>query len=185
MRVHMLFLVGLVAALPVAASAQHDMMSHDMAPPIAAPSSGQAAFAAIGDVVRALEADSTTDWTKVDIEALRAHLIDMDNVTLRAAVTQSNIPGGVSLNITGTGTTVPSIQRMLSMHAMMLEMGDQYHASAVAIPNGIRLVVTARNADDSRQVTRIRALGFAGLLVEGDHHAMHHMALARGEMHGG
>lgn len=33
-----------------------------------------------------LEADSKTDWSKVDIEALRQYLIDMDNVTLRSAV---------------------------------------------------------------------------------------------------
>ncbi|MEO6878243.1 MAG: hypothetical protein ABI205_07170, partial [Gemmatimonadaceae bacterium] len=175
MRIRILFLIGLVAASPVAADAQHVMMSHDMshdmAPPVAAPSSGQAAFAAISDVVRALEADSTTDWTKVDIEALRAHLIDMDNVTLRAVAKQSNIPGGVSLDITGAGNTIASIRRMLSMHAMMLEGGDQYHASAVAIPNGTRLVVTTRNANDSRRIAMIRALGFAGLLVEGDHHA--------------
>jgi hypothetical protein len=38
--------------------------------------------------VAILRADSTTDWTKVDIEGLRQHLIDMDDVTMRATVRQ-------------------------------------------------------------------------------------------------
>ncbi|MFX5914869.1 hypothetical protein ABTE45_18800, partial [Acinetobacter baumannii] len=47
---------------------------------------GQSAFAAILEIVALLEADPATDWSKVNIEALRQHLIDMDNVTLRADV---------------------------------------------------------------------------------------------------
>src|SRR5438270_319404 len=38
---------------------------------------GQSAFAAIQEIVQILEGDSRTDWTKVNIEALRQHLIDM------------------------------------------------------------------------------------------------------------
>ena len=34
--------------------------------------------------MRILEADPTTDWSKVNIGALREHLIDMDEVTMRA-----------------------------------------------------------------------------------------------------
>src|SRR5512146_836108 len=49
---------------------------------------GQAAFGAISEIVRMLEADSTTDWSRVNIEALRQHLIDMDDVIMHAAVVQ-------------------------------------------------------------------------------------------------
>ena len=35
--------------------------------------SGQEAFATIGEIVRILEADPRTDWSKVNIEALRHH----------------------------------------------------------------------------------------------------------------
>jgi hypothetical protein len=45
---------------------------------------GQAAFGAIQEIVRLLEADPNTDWSKVDLEALRQHLIDMNDVTLKA-----------------------------------------------------------------------------------------------------
>ena len=45
---------------------------------------GQGAFAAIQEVVEILAADPKTDWSKVNIDALRQHLVDMDNVTLSA-----------------------------------------------------------------------------------------------------
>src|SRR5690349_19552961 len=38
--------------------------------------SGQAAFATISEIVRMLKADPKTDWSRVNIEALRQHLID-------------------------------------------------------------------------------------------------------------
>ena len=42
---------------------------------------GQEAFGTIQEIVRMLEADPATDWSKVNIGALREHLIDMDEVT--------------------------------------------------------------------------------------------------------
>ncbi|RTM12059.1 MAG: hypothetical protein EKK33_18550, partial [Bradyrhizobiaceae bacterium] len=47
---------------------------------------GQDAFAAIQEIVQILEADPHTDWSKVNIDALREHLVDMSNVTLAAQV---------------------------------------------------------------------------------------------------
>ena len=49
---------------------------------------GQEAFGTIQEVVQILEADPTTDWSKVNIAALREHLIDMNEVTLRAVATE-------------------------------------------------------------------------------------------------
>ncbi|HEX7122934.1 MAG TPA: hypothetical protein VF178_11230, partial [Gemmatimonadaceae bacterium] len=72
---------------------------------------GQAAFAAISEIVRLLEADSTTDWSKVDIERLRQHLIDMDEVTLRAQVSQAAVPGGLRMEVRGSGRTRDAIRR--------------------------------------------------------------------------
>lgn len=143
--------------------------------------SGQAAYGAIAEVVRLLEADSSTNWSRVDIEALRQHLIDMDDVTLRSAVTQRDIDGGFEANVTGSGRTIGAIRRMLESHATMLDRGTVYHASMTDIPNGSRLVVTAVDRGDARSIVRIRGLGFAGMLTEGNHHAAHHLAIARGD----
>src|ERR1019366_1336233 len=62
---------------------------------------GQAAFGTIQEIVEILEADPATDWSKVDIDALRQHLIDMDNVTLRARVVTTPVLGGARFDITG------------------------------------------------------------------------------------
>ena len=45
---------------------------------------GQDAFGAIQEILRILEADPGTDWSRVNIDALREHLIDMNEVTLHA-----------------------------------------------------------------------------------------------------
>jgi hypothetical protein len=90
------------------------------------------------------------------------------------------VDGGVEADVTGTGATVGAIRRMLSMHAMMLDQSAEYRATSTDIPDGVRFRVTAKDVKDARAVARIRGLGFAGLLTEGDHHAPHHMALARG-----
>ena len=144
-------------------------------------SPGQAAFGAIRDVVRTLESDPKTDWSKVNLEALRQHLIDMDDVTMRSEVVQRQIAGGLQMDVTGAGRTTLAIRRMITSHGAMLDQSTAYRASTVEIPNGTRLTVTSRNPDDAKAVARIRGLGFAGILTEGDHHAQHHIALARGD----
>jgi hypothetical protein len=142
---------------------------------------GQAAFGAIAEIVRLLEADPKTDWTRVNVEALRQHLIDMDEVTMRAAVTSHNVPGGLEMEVTGTGRTADAIRRMAINHTRMLDQGSAYHATAVEIANGARLTVTAKQESDARTVALIRGLGFAGIMTEGNHHAAHHLAIARGD----
>jgi hypothetical protein len=141
---------------------------------------GQDAFAAIAAVVAILEADSTTDWSKVDIEALRQHLIAMNDVTLGARVAQSPVSGGARMDVTGDGRVVESIRGMLRAHAPQLEALGLYRATVEQIPRGARLTVTAADPGDTKTATRIRGLGFSGLLTVGAHHADHHVALARG-----
>lgn len=143
-------------------------------------SAGQAAFGAIGEVVRLLKADPATVWSSVNIEALRQHLIDMDELTMRSTVTQRPVTGGLEIVITGAGRTADAIKRMATNHGKMLGLMPEYAVKAVTLDNGARLTVTARTAADARTVALIRGLGFAGLFTEGDHHAPHHLLLARG-----
>lgn len=98
----------LVLLFPILASAQ-PMVGHHHPKPAAADravspiQTGQAGFAAIQEIVAILEADTTTDWTKADVEALRQHLIDMDNVTLHADMRQESVEGGVVFIVSGSG----------------------------------------------------------------------------------
>jgi hypothetical protein len=142
---------------------------------------GQDAFGAIAEVVRLLDADPNTDWSKVDLERLRQHLIDMNEVVLRAQVKQASVPGGLVMDVTGTGRTEQAIRTMLVPHAAELARMPPYTAKTELIPGGVRLTVTAKAADDAKTVARLRGLGFIGLLTEGGHHGPHHLAMAKGE----
>jgi hypothetical protein len=142
---------------------------------------GQDAFGAIAEIVRLLDADPSTDWGKVDMERLRRHLIDMNEVVLRSAVTQTPVSGGLAMEITGTGRTEQAIQAMVVPHAAELDRLPLFSAKTESISGGVRLTVLARNPDDAKVVARIRGLGFAGLLTEGAHHQAHHLAMAKGE----
>jgi hypothetical protein len=147
----------------------------------AAAPAGQDAYAAIATIIAQLEADSTTDWSKVNVEALRQHLIVMNDVTLGARSAQASVADGARMDVTGDGRVAASIRAMLHAHAPELERMGLYKATVEDIPRGARLTVTAADPADAKTVAKIRGLGFIGLLTLGAHHAQHHLALARGE----
>jgi hypothetical protein len=140
---------------------------------------GQDAFGAIQEIVRILEAEPATDWSKVNLEALRQHLIDMNEVTLRANAAPTPIDGGLEIAITGEGRTLAAIQRMIPDHAQELNQMNGWRARSEVLPDGLRLTVTS---SDPKEVAHIRGLGFIGLLVSGSHHQPHHLAMAKNEM---
>ncbi|MEZ4456180.1 MAG: hypothetical protein R2882_06475 [Gemmatimonadales bacterium] len=173
---------ALLAAAPLSAQDHRHQagMTHPAAATPAPTEAGQSAFAAIAEVVRLLEADSTTDWSRVDLEALRQHLIDMDEVTLRAVVAATDVPGGAAFLVTGEGRTLDAIRRMVPAHAPMLDAAPGYRARTEPAANGVRLIVTAEDPAAPGMVARIRGLGFIGAMTVGAHHGPHHLAIARG-----
>jgi hypothetical protein len=139
---------------------------------------GQDAFGAIQEIVQILDADPKTDWSKVDLEALRQHLIDMNEVTLKADAAPQQIEGGLEIAVTGTGRTLVAIQRMVPAWAQTMDGHQRWSTKAASLPNGELLTVTAT---DPKEVQHIRGLGFIGLLASGSHHQLHHLAMAKGE----
>lgn len=137
---------------------------------------GQSAFAAIQEIVVILRADPKTDWSKVNVEALRQHLIDMNNVTLSAQVKTEATPKAIRFIVTGTGDVKGSIQRMVLTHADTMSGVNGWHLQGEKIGDGAILTVTATQSE----LTKIKALGFIGTMTEGMHHQEHHLALARG-----
>lgn len=158
----------------------HQMMMHDgPTQATALPTQpGQSAFAAIQEIVAILEADPKTDWSRVNIEALRQHLIDMDNVTLRAAVAMEPIDGGARFMVTGAGPVRDSIRRMVAAHAATMSGAGGWAFVATEAPDGAVLTVMAGNPSD---VAKLRALGFIGVITRGMHHQMRHLMIASGE----
>ena len=138
---------------------------------------GQEAFGTIQEIVRMLEADPSTDWSKVNIAALREHLIDMDEVTMRAAAAERSLDDGVEITVTGEGRTLAAIKRMVPAHVHELsQLG--WNAKTEDLPDGVKMIVTSA---DAGQVTKLRALGFMGIMVQGSHHQLHHLMMAKGE----
>jgi len=138
---------------------------------------GQEAFGTIQEVVRMLEADPSTDWSKVRISALREHLIDMDEVTMRATATERTIDNGVEISVTGEGRTLDAIKRTVPAHTHELSQFG-WNAKTEDLPNGVKMTITS---SDASQVTKLRGLGFMGILVQGSHHQQHHLMMAKGE----
>ena len=157
---------------------QHSHMSHGQAASGPAPTqSGQDAFAAIQEIVGILEADPKTDWSKVNIDALRQHLADMNAVTLAAAVKNEPIDGGMIFIVTGTGVVRDSVRRMVLAHAMTMNGVDGWRFEASEIEGGASLIVRP----PAREAIKLRGLGFLGVMTRGMHHQEHHLMLARGE----
>ena len=147
---------------------------------------GQDAFAALAEMKALLESNPNTDWTRVDLGALREHLVDMNRVVLDSETRQRNIEGGFEAVITGEGRTLEAILRMVPAHARFGGRQPDLDISVEPLPEGdpqgkgLKLRVTTT---DTSSVDRLRGLGFFGFLVSGDHHRPHHLAMASGSGH--
>lgn len=134
---------------------------------------GQSAFAALAEIVSMLRDDPATDWSRVDIPALREHLVDMDLVSTDATVRTTPTETGATFHITGSGRTLTAIQTMALAHPPFAEAESGLTISAQATDDG-----AVWNVAGNRDM--ILGLGFHGILTIGAHHQAHHLALATG-----
>jgi hypothetical protein len=185
-----LWLAGTLLLSSAASSAQmddHAAMNHDSMQAMAEPrpageptEGGEAAYAALGEVVRILLNDPKTDWSAVDVDTLRSHLVDMDNVTLRAEVAKTRLPNGAVFHVTGQGPVTASIQRMTKSHFAQPDFGKPWTMTVQPTATGADVTVVSANQADGPE---IYGLGFFGILTMGTHHQPHHLMMARGMMH--
>ncbi|POR52465.1 hypothetical protein [Bosea psychrotolerans] len=137
---------------------------------------GQDAFGAIQEVVQILAANPATDWSKVNITGLRDHLIDMNEVTLRAAASERILGDSIEIMVTGEGRTLAAIKRMVPAHVKELKESG-WKAETDELPDGVKLTV---NASETMPLAKLKALGFIGIMVQGAHHQAHHLMMAKG-----
>jgi hypothetical protein len=140
---------------------------------------GQSAYAALGEAVRIMLADPRTDWARADVYALRTHLVDMDNVTLRADVVTTRLPNGAVFHVSGQGPVAGSIRRMTRSHFAESDLGKSWKMTVQPTSSGADVTVVSPNSTDA---TEIAGLGFFGILTMGAHHQPHHLMMARGMM---
>ena len=138
---------------------------------------GQDAFGAIQGIVQILQSDPKTDWSKVNIDALRQHLIDMNEVTLHAVATPRVFDNGIEFTVTGEGRTLEAIKRMVPAHVNELHE-ISWNAKSDDLPNGVKLTVMTNEA---QPLIKLKALGFMGIMVQGGHHQSHHLMMATGQ----
>jgi len=141
---------------------------------------GQAGFAAIAEIVSMLDADSKTDWAKVNINGLREHLMLMNRLVTGAKVQELDTSGGIRFNVTGSSDVLPAIKQMVPAHAAELNKMDEFTVNTESIDGGIAMIVKGKT--DAIKA-KIKGLGFFGLMATGSHHQMHHFAMAIGQGH--
>lgn len=172
----------LFAVLPTAVTAQeHDASHHgemDAPSKITLPTEpGQGAFAAIAEIVVLLNADPSTDWSKVNIGALRTHLVDMDQLTLNAQVETKISDNMVQFEVAGVGRTYDAIRAMVPAHANELSASTDWSVQSELTDTGAVLLVSS---NDTAEIAKIAALGFFGIMATGAHHQEHHFMIAAG-----
>lgn len=176
------FALGFAGAPALAQTGQHGRaMVHGPGPGAVPALPGQDLFGAITEIVDILNADPETDWRVVDIDALRAHLLDMQRVATHAHPRAETVAGGMSFTLDRSGAAGAAAERMLAAHGPVLESELGWRADLSFEVGEIRWIVRAPG--DSAGAVRIRALGFFGLLASGAHHQAHHLAMARGAGH--
>ncbi len=138
---------------------------------------GDSSFAAIAEIVQLLSQNPDTDWERVDIDALRLHLVDMTQLVLGATVDAEEVPNGLRMTVSLSGRPGEAASRMVPAHGPVLAGETGWLSDIVANEATIIWTVTDPQARDAAQ---IRGLGFFGLMATGDHHREHHIAIAQG-----
>jgi len=177
------FVTALLLFAPAAALAQAPMHDHGAARAggmemhaAAIPTQpGQGAFAAIQEIVEILERDPATEWSKVNIEALRQHLVDMNSVTLFAVAKANPADNGMRFTVTGQGEVQSSIRRMVAAHAGVMNGVGGWSFTSHDVDGGAVLTVAVPPAD----APKLKGLGFMGVMTRGMHHQEHHLMIAR------
>lgn len=158
---------------------EHQHHSADASPtPLTAP--GSDAFATIQEAVQKLRADPNTDWSRVNLEALRQHLVDMNNFTFNVEVIeQTPIDGGLQFTVkpTTSGASA-SLDRLFSAHPAILKQEFGWDMSAEKVKDGA--YITRVSSSKSEDAVKIRGLGYIGIVALGKHHQEHHWQMATG-----
>ncbi len=171
--------VGMMLGMPALAQMAQDHGSHAAIRTAVPRAAGDDLFGAIAEIVKMLNDDPETEWSRVDIGALRQHLLDMDALVTEARVTQEPVPDGVRIRVSRSGLGGEAAGRMVPMHGPAL--GEETGWSST-VDLGDEEIVWSVTASSEADAVKIRALGFFGLMATGAHHQRHHLAIARGEV---
>jgi hypothetical protein len=140
---------------------------------------GNALFGTIQEAIKQLDANPNTNWEEVDLEGLRQHLIDMDNFSSFVDVlSDEKIEKGSKIIIKAQNPIAQaSLKRAMDAHPGMLKSETSWNMTATPDGDKYVLIITT---EKPAEVARLRALGYIGIMALGDHHQVHHWAMASG-----
>ena len=101
----------------------------------------------------------------------------MNEVTFKAVAKEHKLDNGLEIAVTGEGRTLDAIKRMVPSHAREL-VKTGWSTTTEDLPNGVKFTIAST---DPQQIIKIKGLGFMGIMVQGGHHQLHHLAMAKGE----
>lgn len=170
---------------PPTAPTQSTPLSETSPPPIAPMQStllseaGNDIFGTIQEVIKRLDANPKTDWSKVDLEALRQHLIDMKHFTVDVTViSQKNTEKGNEVRVKATTEAAhKALKRAMSAHPAMLTSETGW--TMTAEEKGDTFILTI-STEKPEEMARLRGLGYIGIMALGNHHQVHHWMMASG-----
>jgi len=142
--------------------------------------SGNEIFGTIQEVISKLEADPSTNWSNVDLESLRQHLLDMKAFTEEISViSKEPYEDGVKIKVKPENKRAgEALKRVFQMHPAMLKKEKGWDMQAQEEDDKWTVIVTTTKTSE---VDKIRALGYIGILTEGAHHQHHHWMIATGQ----
>lgn len=169
--------IFLILGLSGTVYGQHAM--HHSSTPLTEP--GNDIFGTIQEVVQKLEADPETDWSQVNLEALRQHLLDMKAFTEEIEVlTKNQIQKGIVIKVRPqSDRAAQALKRLFNMHPNMIKKEKGWDMDVKQDDGNWIITCTT---DDETSVEKLRALGYIGLLTEGAHHQLHHWMIATGKI---
>ena len=169
---------SLLFGYSVSTYSQHQM--HSQSTPLT--ESGNDIFGAIQQVISQLEQSSNTDWSQVNLEALRQHLLDMKAFTEEVEVLSQNpIESGIEIQVKPqTERAGIALSNVFKMHPSMIKSEQGWEMKASQSDNSIWTITCT--TDKTSEVDKIRGLGYIGLLATGAHHQLHHWMIATNHM---
>jgi hypothetical protein len=140
---------------------------------------GNDIFGTIQEVILKLNNDPNTDWSKVNVEALRQHLLDMHDMVINVdVISLKAIPNGLKCIIKPTtNRAISALKRVLQSHPAQLKHETGW-SMKISVDNDKYILTTT--SQDPKDVQKIIGLSYIGLMASGSHHQTHHFDIAAG-----
>lgn len=140
---------------------------------------GNDAFGTLQEALQQLLSDPQTDWSKVNMEALRQHLADMRNLTLGIEIVrQTPLKNGLEIILKPHNPRVSeSLDRVFAAHPAQLRKETGWEMKTRKQNGEYQITITTRNQTEN---AKIQGLGYIGIMAWGNHHQSHHWMMVKG-----